>query len=160
MAKIEQTPSGPVAHVKPDESLDLTEELKGKDFDPERVGDTPRADEEPALVDTSDERTDLEGEGDKIKEGYVSEVEKPDDHTPSIGDLRKAGYVVPDKDELGKGVKDSDPPGNYAADTPTPPGEVHLVQQPETDPDADLSPNERDEKGRKAKAVTKAPKNK
>lgn len=147
-AKITDTPSGPVAHVEPGESLDMTEKVE---VDPTRVGSTPRTDPEPALVDKSAEE-DLVAEGDTRKAGHVSEVDKPDEVLPTNAELRKAGYKVPEDAKAG------DVPSAYTADSPTPPGEVHLVVKPEEDPDAHLTPNERFDKA--SKAVSKAPKNK
>ena len=62
-------------------------------------------------MDTSEEH-DIETEGDKIKEGYVSEVDEAERGTPHRGRVRKAGYVVPDH------VKDKEVPSSYEADTP------------------------------------------
>lgn len=140
MPKIEQTPSGPVAHLKDGESLDLTEPA---DFDEDSVGSTARTDPKPALVDTSAEK-DIPAEGDKLKPGHVSEVDKPPEVLATAGELRKAGYTVDPK------YKDKDIPSSYEADTPTAPGEVHLVQHAPVDEGT----------AKKAKAVTKAPKNK
>jgi hypothetical protein len=173
MPKIETGPSGPVVKNPKGESLDLTDELKGPE-DTTEHGDTARAtDADPALVDTSGE-PEIKTEGDKVKEGHVSEVDRPGEVLPTAGELRKAGYVVPDhvKDkevpssyeadtptpagEVRKAgyvvpdhVKDKEVPSSYEADTPTPAGEVRLVL-----------PDPVEEEPKKAKAVSKAPKNK
>lgn len=65
-------------------------------------------------------------------------------NSPTVGDLRKAGYVVgtgPD----GEPLDDDELPRQVAADTPTPPGEIHLVDTTPPnadDPDRFLTPNQ------------------
>lgn len=100
-----------------------------------RVGDTHRTDEQPALVENVDPYWP-EPQGDRPKEGYVSEVDIPDNAMPTASELRKAGYAVPED------VKGSDAPALLISDTPTAPGEVHLVDMPQDAGDS-LTTNER-----------------
>lgn len=76
------------------------------------AGDTARTDPAPALLD------------------------RIPDRRPTAGELRAAGYSVDAE------VADAAVPTTYHADSPTPPGEVHLVGM--NPPDCEGTPLERD----------------
>lgn len=124
----ETTPDAPDAP-----SGDVAAESGDVAGDAGRIGDTPlEPGSKPHYVDTSgDVRPDPQG--DEVVPGYVSALDRPDDLSPTAGRLREAGYVVSDK------IPDDVVPPSYAADTPTPPGEIRPVVDTTTSDGVDRS---------------------
>lgn len=99
----------------------------------DQVGDTPTPEGEVRPVDTS-AQVDTDPEGDRVKEGHVSEVDVPDSTVATAGDLRAAGYTVDPR------LADDEVPTAFMADSPTPPGEIRPVLIPQSDQSRRLTP--------------------
>lgn len=99
------------------------------------TGDTPHTGKDARLVDVSGQEVVEPGGDSPRTDPEPALVEEADVRPPTAGELRKAGYQVPE------GIKAGDVPSSYVADSPTPPGEVRLVE--DTTPQAsDKSPTE------------------
>lgn len=117
--------TGPVVHSTPGESLDLTH-LYESGVPDGPTGSTPA---KPGSVRLFDDPTPPvpEPEGDTVRTSKEAALVDPGERTtPTVGELRKAGYTV--------SGKDGDIPTAYTADSPTPPNEVHLVEPPHNGP--------------------------
>lgn len=100
-----------------------------------RTGDTPHTDRKAALVDPRDEDVAVDGDTPRT-EREPAVVDAAPAARPTAGEMRAAGYAV-DPD-----VEADQVPSRYVADSPTPPGEVRLVEDTAAADDG-LTPMER-----------------
>lgn len=116
--------TGPVVTTVPGEPLDLTGVYASGVPDGPTGDSPPKAGSVQVFKDPSVDLPDPQGDTVRTSKDAAL-VDPGPDTSPTVGELRKAGYQVEGKD--------GDVPTAYTADSPTPPNEVHLVDLPEVE---------------------------